>query len=143
MFSFRRNPGLSTPQEVSRKSCSLLPNTGRCFHSLAPTAWTANGLRCQRQSWEHCINSASGVLSMLPLPCLPVLCCQSPVTCPHISSIVHITRLSAKQLMRLGSKLSIIFASLLCSRNILAHRNKETWTTMAYSQAFTLVHGYK
>lgn len=74
----------------------------------------------------------SGILGVLSLPCLPVLGCQSPVTCPHISSVVHITGLSAKQLMSLGSKLSIIFVSLLCSGNILAHRNKETWTTMAF-----------
>lgn len=40
--------------------------------------------------------------SILHLPYLPVLSCQSAVTRPHISKRAHITRLSAKQLMRLA-----------------------------------------
>lgn len=72
--------------------------------------------------------------SILHLPYLPVLGCQSAVTSPHISKRAHITRLSAKQLMRLGSRLSIIFVSLCRSGNILAQRNKEAWPTMARCQ---------
>lgn len=81
--------------------------------------------------------------SILHLPYLPVLGCQSAVTSPHISKRAHITRLSAKQLMRLGSRLSIIFVSLCRSGNILAQRNKEAWATMARCQAGTPVRGYK
>lgn len=79
----------------------------------------------------------SGILSLLHLPVSQSwlsISCHSPA---H-QQRVHITRLSAKQLMRLGSKLSIIFVSLLCLGNILAQRNKETWATMAQSQAIFL-----
>ena len=85
----------------------------------------------------------SDVPSILHLPYLPVLGCQSAVTSPHISKRAHITRLSAKQLMRLGSRLSIIFVSLCRSGNILAQRNKEAWATMARCQAGTPVREYK
>lgn len=79
----------------------------------------------------------SGVLSLLHLP---VSQSRLSISChsPAHQQRVHITRLSAKQLMRLGSTLSIIFVSLLCLGNILAQRNKETWATMAQSQAFLL-----
>ena len=85
----------------------------------------------------------SDVPNILHLPYLPVLGCQSAVTSPHISKRAHITRLSAKQLMRLGSRLSIIFVSLCRSGNILAQRNKEAWATMARCQAGTPVREYK
>lgn len=111
----------------------------QCLPNLARSAWITNGLRWQCWCWEHCINSAcgAGVLSLLHLPFSGSrlsISCHSPA---H-QQCVHITRLSAKQLMRLGSKLSVIFVSLLCLGNILAPRNKETWATMAQSQAFLL-----
>lgn len=79
---------------------------------------------------------ASGAVSMLRLPSLPAPGCQSAVTRPHIS------RLSAKQLMRLSSELSIIFVSLLRSGNILAQRNKETWAITTQS-GIPPVHGHQ
>ena len=121
------------------------PRASVCFPCPPGTVcldreWVKVAARCL----EHCISSTCvrrskhPSSSLSPGPRLSISC-----HLPAHQQRVHITRLSAKQLMRLGSRLSIIFVSLRRSGNILVQRNKETWATMARSQAFTPVHENK
>lgn len=151
MYTYIRAKFYFLPQK-----CKVLRNLGGLKEKLQPAAqrqqvFSKPGTEGLDPKWVKVavtelivqqIHGTSGVLSTLHLPvCRPGLSisCHSR---PH-QQHVHITRLSAKQPMRLSSSLSIIFVSLFHLENILAQRNKETWARMAPRQAFTPVHGHK
>lgn len=75
------------PVRSQGRAAAPSPGPVGCFLCPAQCAQTANGLRWPSRSSQRCINSASGVLSILHLPYLPALGCQSAVTCLHISSV--------------------------------------------------------
>lgn len=121
-----------------KKSSALSTRTARHLPSLAHGACIQNGLRWEGLRVLHkqhvrCSRQVSS--SLYPRPGLSISC-HSTAHQPG----AHITRLSARLLMRLGSSLSIIVVSLLHSGNILAQRNKETWAMMVRSQEFPPVH---
>lgn len=121
-----------------KKSSALSTRTARHLPSLAHGACIQNGLRWEGLRVPHkqhvrCSRQVSS--SLYPRPGLSISC-HSTAHQPG----AHITRLSSRLLMRLGSSLSIIVVSLLHSGNILAQRNKETWAMMVRSQEFPPVH---
>lgn len=122
------------------KYWALSPRTVRHLPSVVHGTCIQNrlrwqGLRVPHKQHVRCSRQVSS--SPYPSPGLSISC-QSSAHQPG----AHITRLSARLLMRLGSSLSIIFVSLLHSGNILAPRNKETWAMVVHSQEFPPVQGH-